>query len=477
MRASFVRKETMRHLPGDTIAAISTALGPGAVALVRVSGDGAVEIADRVFRGSRPLAECTTHTVHHGRIVDSSGHEVDEVLATVMLSPNTYTTEHIIEFGCHGGPVPARRVLAACLEAGARQARAGEFTERAFLGGRLDLVQAEAVADIVAAETPRGLELALGQLEGGLSGQVAELRATLLSMRAEIEAAIDFPDEVDANEAVLKLKELSGAAHGQTGRLLENSEVGAAVRDGVSVALIGKPNVGKSSLMNALLMRDRSIVTTAPGTTRDSIEEHLHIDGVPVRLVDTAGWRDSADEAERAGVERAQAAARGAALSLFVVDSSAPADTEDVAVASALDPSATVIVANKTDLGSAVSDRELRSLLPGGSEGDKPAGVSVFRISALTGAGLDVLRSALADACLGSAHRENAAVSNVRHAAALRRVSERLSAADAVLEKGAPYELVAAELADATAALGEITGETTPEEVVQHIFERFCVGK
>ena len=364
-----------------------------------------------------------------------------------------------------------------CLEAGARQARPGEFTERAFLGGRLDLVQAEAVADIVAAETPRGLELALGQLEGGLSGRIAELGTTLLSMRAEIEAAIDFPEEVDADEAVSKLKELSEAAHCQTCRLLKNCEVGAAVRDGVSVALVGKPNVGKSSLMNALLMRDRSIVTTAPGTTRDSIEEHLHIDGVPVRLVDTAGWRDSTDEAERAGVERAQAAARGAALSLLVLDSSAPVDAGDVAVASALDPSATVIIANKTDLGSGESDGELRSLLCGEGDGSERPEMRVFRVSALTGAGLDGLRSALADVCLGSAHRETAAVSNVRHATALRRASERLSAADKLLEEGAPYELVAAELTEASTALGEITGETTPEDVVQHIFERFCVGK
>jgi len=465
----------MTHLPGDTIAAISTALGPGAVALVRLSGEGAIEIADRAFRGGRPLSDCPTHTVHHGRIVDCDGREVDEVLATVMRSPNTYTTEHIIEFGCHGGPVPARRVLAVCLEAGARQARAGEFTERAFLGGRLDLVQAEAVADIVAAETPRGLELALGQLEGGLSGLITELRATLLSMRAEIEAAIDFPEEVDAEEAITKLRGLSDVAHGQTGRLLENSEVGAAVRDGVSVALVGKPNVGKSSLMNALLMRDRSIVTTAPGTTRDSIEEHLHIDGVSVRLVDTAGWRDSADEAERAGVERAQLVARGASLTLLVVDSSVPPDAGDAAVASALNAATTVLVGNKVDLGSAATDSELVALLSG--NGDDRLSARVFRVSALTGDGLEALRSALAEACLGSARRESATVSNVRHADAIRSVSERLSAADALIGDGAPYELVGAELADATAALGEITGETTPEDVLRHIFDRFCVGK
>ena len=271
------------------------------------------------------LSECATHTVHHGRVLDAGGREVDEVLATVMRAPNTYTTEHIIEFGCHGGPVPARRVLAACIEAGARQARRGEFTERAYLSGRIDLVQAEAVADIVSAETPLGLEMALGQLGGGLSDDIAELRATLLSMRAEVEAAIDFPEDVDAAAAISTAATLGQRGREHIGRLLENHEVGAAIRDGVSVALVGKPNVGKSSLMNALLNRDRSIVTTIAGTTRDAIEECLHLDGVPMRLVDTAGWRDTSDEAERAGVERARAAAKGAALSVLVVDGSAAA--------------------------------------------------------------------------------------------------------------------------------------------------------
>jgi tRNA modification GTPase len=466
----------MRHLPGDTIAAISTALGPGAVALVRLSGDSAIKIADRVFRGRRPLADCSTHTVHHGRIVDAESREVDEVLATVMLAPNTYTTEHMIEFGCHGGPIPARRVLAACLEAGARQARRGEFTERAYLGGRLDLLQAEAVADIVASETPRGLEMALGQLEGGLSAPVAALRATLVSMRSEIEAAIDFPEEVDADEAIRSLSRMAGRARSQVEELLRNHEVGAAVRDGVTVALVGKPNVGKSSLMNALLMRDRSIVTTLPGTTRDAIEELLHIDGIPVRLVDTAGWRETADEAELAGVERARAAARGAALAVLVVDSSVPPDREDRAVASALDPASTLIVANKCDLGrdgagASVADFEALFAAP------RTRGTPVMWASALTGEGLEELRGALADASLGPAHQESANVTNVRHAEALRKVRANLERVQVLAAKGSPYELVGAELVAATDALGEMTGETTPEEVIRHIFDRFCVGK
>ena len=467
----------MKHLPGDTIAAISTALGPGAVALVRLSGEGAIRIADSVFSGARLLADCPTHTVHHGRVVDGDGREVDEVLATVMQAPHTYTTEHMIEFGCHGGAVPARRVLAVCLEAGARQARRGEFTERAYLGGRLDLIQAEAVADIVAAETPRGLEMALGQLEGGLSGLISELRTTLLLLRTEAEAAIDFPEDVDAGVAYRAIAPQVQAARDQVELLLENCAVGAAVRDGVSVALVGKPNVGKSSLMNALLMRDRSIVTTAPGTTRDAIEESLHVDGIPMRLVDTAGWRETADEVERAGVERARAAARGAVLSLLVVDSSAPPDDEDAAVAAALDPGTTVVVANKVDLGRGARAPDLTGLFQREGACGGAAIPPLVRVSALTGEGLKELRSVLADASLGPAHSGSALVSNLRHADALRSVGECMHRVEALLAERAPLELVGAELADATAALGEITGETSPEEILRHIFDRFCVGK
>lgn len=467
----------MRHLPGDTIAAISTALGPGAVALVRLSGDQAIQIADSIFQGRQTLTDCPTHTVHHGRVVDVDGREVDEVLATVMHAPHTYTTEHMVEFGCHGGPVPARRVLAVCLQGGARQARRGEFTERAYLGGRLDLVQAEAVADIVAAETPRGLEMALGQLEGGLSGLIAELRDTLLSLRTEAEAAIDFPEDVDVRSARQAVASLCQVARDQVELLLENCAVGAAVRDGVSVALVGKPNVGKSSLMNALLMRDRSIVTTSPGTTRDAIEESLYIDGIPMRLMDTAGWRASEDEAERAGVERARAGARGATLSVLVVDSSAAPDDEDAAVAAALDARTTIVVGNKVDLGRGASEPDLVGLFRCEIGGDGAAGPRVVWVSALTGAGLTDLRSALAEGSLGPVHSSRPAVSNLRHTEALRRVNEHLCRVDALLAEGAPFELVGTELVDAGAALGEITGETTPEEVLRHIFERFCVGK
>jgi len=307
-------------------------------------------------------------------------------------------------------------------------------------------------------------------------------------MRTEIEAAIDFPDEVDAEAAVAAFTGLCGQALTQVDGLLEGCEAGAAVREGVSVALVGKPNVGKSSLMNALLRRDRSIVTTMPGTTRDAIEESLHVDGVPVRLIDTAGWRIAEDRAEQAGVERAKSAAEGATLVLMVVDGSAPPGLEDATIGGALDPRRTIVVANKEDLGRGADEDDLADLLAAartsGSDNEtsqpqsRPlAGPRVVWVSALSGTGLRELRAALVEASLGATHADAVRVSNVRHADALRRVRNSLSRAHELAEAGRPHELTASELAAATAALGEITGETTAEDVLRHIFDRFCIGK
>ncbi|MBN2564470.1 MAG: tRNA uridine-5-carboxymethylaminomethyl(34) synthesis GTPase MnmE [Candidatus Eisenbacteria bacterium] len=499
----------MRRLQGDTIAAISTALGPGAIAIVRLSGDEAIEIGDRVFRGRLSLGLCQSHTVHLGRIVDRGGRVVDEVLATVLCSPHTYTTEHMLEFACHGGAVPAREVLSACLAAGARQAGPGEFTERAFMNGRIDLIQAEAVADLVSARTRRGLELALGQLEGALSSRVGELREALVDMRAAVEAAIDFPDEVDARETRVEVARRSAMARLLAEELLSNCDLGVAVRDGVAVAIVGKPNVGKSSLMNAMLARERSIVTEAPGTTRDAIEECLNIDGVAFRLIDTAGWRTSDDIAERAGVRRAREAASGADLCLLVVDVSRAIQDEDRAVASALPAERVLIVGNKSDLGQVVTRRELASLVAGPGRqdlGPGRLGVALPRrdpsmsdsegnasgptlcesadgrrdrtsvVSAKRGNGLVDLKASMVRAALGDSTSAGAEVSNVRHIHGLRSVLSSLDRLDAAAGS-APLEILGTELAEATDALGELSGETTPEQVIERIFARFCIGK
>jgi tRNA modification GTPase len=464
----------MRTTPGDTIVAISSAVGAGAIAIVRLSGDAAIDIADTAFRGRRRLTDCPSHTVHHGRLIDRDGREADEVLATVMRSPRSYTTEDMVEFGCHGGPMPARRVLEVCLAAGARLARPGEFTQRAFLGGRVDLVQAEAVADVVAARTPRGLAAALGQLEGGLSGELSLLRDTLLDLRAEIEALIDFPEEEVEARTVETIAGMAESIGGRVEGLLANCGLGVAVREGMSVAIVGKPNVGKSSLMNALLMRDRSIVTALPGTTRDVIEEHLNVAGVPVRLIDTAGWRAARDEPEMAGVARAKAAAAGASVSLLVVDASSEVDTGDAHVATALDPSRTLVALNKVDLGRCVRDRDLAELL--GVDWDVRS--RTVCVSALRGDGLGDLQERIVRLSVEAASLEEPlVVTNVRHINALRRVGGAAVRAAFLLRDGAPPELAALEASEATFALGTITGETTPEDVLERVFGRFCVGK
>jgi tRNA modification GTPase len=465
----------MRTPSGETIAAIGTAVGSGAISIVRLSGDRAVDIADLVFRSGRSLREHASHTVHHGRIVDDAGNDVDEVLATVMRSPNTYTSEDMVEFGCHGGAMPARRVLEVCLLAGARLARRGEFTERAFLAGRIDLVQAEAIADIVAARTRTGLEAALGQLEGALSGKLADLRSTLVDLRADVEALIDFAEDGAPDVNVDALASRLDAARRPVRELLSRCRLGTAVRDGVAVAIVGKPNVGKSSLMNALLMRDRAIVTAQPGTTRDAIEECVDLAGVPVRLIDTAGWREPSDEAERAGVERAKAAARGAALVMIVVDMSRGIDEHDHAVARVLDPARTVVVANKSDLPSVVGIDELThgSTAIGGA-----TWADVAVVSAVSGEGLEQLKEALVSLAVGELPGEEPVIlTNVRHVAALRNIDSCLSRAHELAAGNAAAEVVAVELNEATLALGTITGETTPEDVLTRIFERFCVGK
>jgi tRNA modification GTPase len=371
--------------------------------------------------------------------------------------------------------MPARRVLDVCLDAGARIARAGEFTERAFLAGRIDLVQAEAVADIVGARTRRGLDVALGQLSGSLSSALAALREDILNLRAEVEAFIDFPEEeigAGEHDAVLGL---ACDAVTSAERLLLHSEFGLAIRDGISVALIGKPNVGKSSLMNALLRRDRSIVTADPGTTRDAIEECLHVDGVPVVLIDTAGWRESNDAAERAGVGRARTAAHGATLTALVVSAADGIDDADQDIAAALDPERTLVVLNKIDLEPQTDARGFRGVLDRLGRDD---GSSVARVSALKGSGLDELRAALVETVLGAAPAsESMLVTNARHRNALARTREALERAVESWTGGGAAELVAIELMEASSALGEITGETTREDVLARVFGKFCVGK
>jgi tRNA modification GTPase len=462
----------------DSIAAIATAPGAAGLAVVRVSGPDALAIADAVFEGVRPLAVAAGHTLHHGWAVDTrrSGPageltRLDEVVAAVFRAPRSYTGEDTVEFSCHGGGVPARRVLGALLASGARLAGPGEFTLRAFLRGRLDLAQAEAVADLVHAETESAGDLALAQLAGRLSERLAAIENRITDATAEVEARVDFADDVGGVESPAHVRAAIAAVSGELDSLLAGAPWARAVREGVRVPLLGRPNAGKSSLFNALLGEDRAIVTAEPGTTRDRVSERLAIAGVPVTLSDTAGVRAATSATEAMGVARALGALDGAAVVVWVVDASQPPPDADDELVAGLRGRRVLVALNKSDLPPAITPGQALALLGAGD-------ARALRVSCLSGEGLAELRDALA-ALLG-ADREGGlagAVANPRHADALSRARAALGRAAAAADAGAPGEIVALELRESLAAMGEVSGRNASEELLERIFARFCIGK
>lgn len=454
----------------DTIAAIATAPGAAGLAVVRVSGRGALACADAVFRGSSRLATVPGHTLHHGW-AEQDGRRLDEVVAAVFRAPRSYTGEDTVEFSCHGGGVPAARVLAALLAAGARLAGPGEFTLRAFLGGRLDLAQAEAVADLVHAETVSAGDLALSQLSGELSRRLAAFESALADAAAEVEARVDFAEDVGGIETPPHVRAAVTEVAREIDALLTGSAFARAVREGVRVPLVGEPNAGKSSLFNALLGEERAIVTSEPGTTRDRVSEAIEVAGVRVTLSDTAGVRVAESPVEAMGVARALAALEDAALVLWVVDGSRPfvVDADDP-LPPALAGRRVVVALTKSDLGT-VADAIAVTAAAGGAH-------AVVPVSAVRGEGLEALRTALAGALgAGSVGGVAGAVGNARHAEALERARAALQRADAAAHAGAPGEIVALELREALAAVGEVTGRQVGEDLLERIFSRFCIGK
>lgn len=462
----------------DTIVAIATAPGSAGLAVLRVSGSAAFALSDKVFRGPAPLMQAAGHTLHHGWAVaagpgDSGRAEarLDEVVAAVFRAPRSYTGEDTVELSCHGGGVPVRRVLAALLAAGARLAGPGEFTLRAFLHGRLDLAQAEAVADLVHAETESAGDLALAQLGGALSTRLAVLESRILDAAAEVEARVDFAEDVGGVESPAHVRAAIHEVSAELDALLAGAPWARAVREGVRVPLVGRPNAGKSSLFNALLGEDRAIVTAEPGTTRDRVSEHLAIAGVPVTLSDTAGIRMAMNPAEAMGVARALAALEGAAVTVWVVDGTTAFETEGDLLFGSLVGRRVLVALTKCDLAEVVSEEQVRAVLGSGP-------VRVVRVSAVRGDGLPALREALAD--LLGADRAGGlagAVANPRHVEALSRARDALARAAGVAEAGAPGEIVALELRESLAAMGEVTGRNVGEELLERIFARFCIGK
>jgi tRNA modification GTPase len=458
----------------DTIAAVATPAGAGAVAIVRVSGVDAIRIGGRVFRGRMPLEEAGGYTVHHGHIVGEEGNSVDEVLATVFRNPRSYTGEDMVEVSCHGGMLVTASVLGALVRAGARPATPGEFTRRAFLNGRIDLTQAEAVADLIVARSVRGHRASVEQLAGRLGGRVRELRESLMSVCALLELQLDFAEEgLDIVNAEELDRKLEGAA--LLARTMADSyEKGRVFRDGILVVLAGAPNAGKSSLFNALLQSERAIVTPTPGTTRDSIEESITVEGIAVRLVDTAGLRATQDEIERAGVIRTESVLKNADVVLLVVDSTSgmPFQGAVAGVADAGREQHRVTVLNKIDL---LTFREDRTA-PLNSREQEPWDV---RVSAKTGEGIGELRKTIVESVLHGAGRmeDDLVVTSRRQQDALERACRGLVSARSSLLKGNANEFIAFDVREAINALAEITGEITSEDVLNTIFGKFCIGK
>ncbi len=457
-----------RTNPDDTIAAVATPPGEGGIGIVRLSGDRAISIVHSLFESSRGRdIRSDRRQIFHGEIRDE-GLTVDEVLVHVMRAPHTYTREDVVEINCHGGSGPINAVLALTLGAGARLAGPGEFTQRAFLNGRIDLVQAEAVIDRIRAQTKAGMQAASAASRGELSEAIVNIRDELLLAKCHIEAAIDFPDQ-DLPELITpELRNSLVSARGRMETLLATADAGRLLREGASVAIAGRPNVGKSSLFNAMLRESRAIVTAQPGTTRDLLQEMIALEGIPVRLTDMAGLRDSDDEVERIGVDVARKAISEAALILFMVDASEPAVPEDQSLLEnlpALDVPV-ILVQNKIDLGDGldprVFDREF---------------TDTAKISALTGQGLAELEATLAETLRGGVQiaPDQALVTRLHQKDSLRRALEAIARVEA--DFGKSPEFMAIEMDEALNALGEITGETTPDEVLDHIFSSFCIGK
>jgi tRNA modification GTPase len=453
---------------GDTIAAIATPGGEAGIGIVRLSGPEAEPIARRLFRPRRPRTTWQSHHLYLGHILDSQGEVLDEVLLTLMRAPHTYTREDVVEIHCHSGLAVLRAILGAVLAQGARLARPGEFTLRAFLSGRLDLAQAEAVLEVIKARSQASLRVAAAHLAGGLGQRLGEISVALLGVLVRLEAALDFPEEATELSPAAIQESLAGPRQ-DLEDLLATCRQGRLLREGVKVVLAGRPNVGKSSLLNRLLDMDRAIVTDIPGTTRDVIDETITLGGLLLCLSDTAGLRLARDLVEELGVARSRERLAQADLILYLIDASVPLPPEDAQILEELADRPVLIVLNKTDLPAQLHVEDIR----------RYSSHPVVAISALTGQGLEDLEQAVVNLVLaGEVHTDREMVTQARHAELLGRAGEALGRGKALLDQAEPpWELVALEVKEALLAVGEITGEEVGDAVLDHIFSEFCIGK
>lgn len=457
----------------DTIAAISTAPGEGGIGIVRMSGDDSLEILGKVFKSAKgkDTHNFKTYTMRYGYILDpADGNTIDEVIVSFMKAPHTYTREDIVEINCHGGVMPLRRILEAALNSGARLAEPGEFTKRAFLNGRIDLSQAEAVIDMIRSKTDISMDAALKQLEGKLSVEVKQLRESLLDIMSHIDASIDFPEEGIEDVMYDDLKDRCKGIMDKLDMMIASADTGKILREGLNTVIIGKPNVGKSSLLNALLQENRAIVTDVPGTTRDVIEEYLNIRGIPVNIIDTAGIRETKDKVEEIGVARSKEYFSRADIVIFVLDSSDILSEEDKNIFELIGSKKAIILINKVDLPSRL-DRNLVERYAGGRK--------IIDISIKTGEGIELLKDEIYNFVYSGEikYTQEVLVTNVRHKDLLVKAKSSLMKAMETLDRKLPLDLISIDINEALEYIGQITGESVREDIIDRIFSQFCVGK
>lgn len=455
----------------DTIAAISTPPGEGAISIVRMSGEEAVSIAQKVFSG-KDLTQAKSHTINYGHIVDPKTHEeIDEVMVSLMLAPKTFTREDVVEINCHGGIVATNRILQMLLVNGARLAEPGEFTKRAFLHGRIDLTQAESVMDLIRAKTDRSMKIALNQLDGNLSHLIDSLRKDILDVLAQVEVNIDYPEYDDVEEMTTKmLREKAIEIKQRIEQLLKTASQGKIMREGLATALVGRPNVGKSSLLNHLLHEDKAIVTDVAGTTRDVIEEYVNVSGVPLKLIDTAGIRETDDKVEKIGVERSKKAIEQSDLVLLVLNAAESLTKEDLELIRLTNDKKRIIILNKTDLEEKLDRKELAKI----SEN-----APVYATSILKNEGVEALEEAISKLFFNGIENSQSTVmvTNARHIALLKKSQNSLDSVLEGISSGMPVDLVQIDMTEAWNLLGEITGESYEDELLDQLFSQFCLGK
>ncbi|MBQ9518926.1 MAG: tRNA uridine-5-carboxymethylaminomethyl(34) synthesis GTPase MnmE [Firmicutes bacterium] len=453
----------------DTIAAIATATGSGGIGIVRISGEDAVKIADSIFvpKSGRGLQQRKSHTLTYGTIV-FNGETIDEALVSIMLAPNTYTRENIAEINCHGGYSAVTAVLDAVLKSGARIAQPGEFTKRAFLNGRIDLTQAQAVTDVINAGTEESRKAAVARLEGRLSKKIRELRENLITMIAHIEVNMDYPEHDNETRTFEYIRENTENILAEVDRLIAGAETGRILKEGIKTVILGRPNVGKSSLLNSLLEEERAIVTDIPGTTRDILQENLNLGGIPLNLIDTAGIRDTADTVEKMGVERSRKYAREAELILAVIDSSSELTAEDTEILELTRDKKAIILLNKTDLERVLTPEDMEKW-----------GCTVLDISAKKETGLEALESEIRKMFLSGKVNisQEAVIGAERDKASLIKAKQSLENVSNIIDGGLPEDFLTMDLTEAYTFLGEIIGETVEDDIIDKIFSEFCLGK